>query len=351
VIRLALIVLVCGAVPLAGCERRRADQPAPAAAGGRAAASAGEVTAGEGPVEPGASPGEPSCAIEPRPLRRAAPARLIAIGDVHGDLAATRAALRLAGAIDQDDRWIGGPLGVVQLGDLLDRGDDEQAIIDLFEVLERQAAAAGGSFTWLLGNHELMNAAGDFRYVTAGGWRDFEDAPGVDPTRADSPEIAAALAAAPPETRHRAAAFLPGGAYARVLAGQDVVAIIGESVFAHAGPVPAWSAELESMNRAARCWLEGAGPAPAALTDEDGPVWTRAWGADPVDCARLGEVLTALGVSRMVVAHTPQPGGITSACDGRLWRIDTGMAAAYGGPVQVLEIIGDEVRPVLEGRP
>src|SRR5688500_6932282 len=64
-------------------------------------------------------------------LRFAPAARVIAIGDLHGDLAATRRALRLAGAIDEHDRWIGGDLVVVQTGDQLDRGDDEQAIVDL----------------------------------------------------------------------------------------------------------------------------------------------------------------------------------------------------------------------------
>ena len=59
------------------------------------------------------------------PTRFPAPPRLLAFGDVHGDLQATRQALRLAGAIDAHDRWVGGPLVVVQTGDQLDRGDDE----------------------------------------------------------------------------------------------------------------------------------------------------------------------------------------------------------------------------------
>jgi hypothetical protein len=46
--------------------------------------------------------------------------RIVAFGDVHGDLEATRSALRLARAIDEEDRWIGGELIVVQTGDQLD---------------------------------------------------------------------------------------------------------------------------------------------------------------------------------------------------------------------------------------
>ena len=36
--------------------------------------------------------------------------------------------------------------------------------------------------------------------------------------------------------------------------------------------------------------------------------------------------------------------GITSYCDERVWCIDVGLAAHYGGDLQVLEILGDQVR-------
>src|SRR5690606_21517740 len=112
-------------------------------------------------------------AKEPRPAggekaRLPAPARLVAIGDLHGDLEATRDVLRLAGAIDDRDHWVGGELVVVQTGDQVDRGDDDRAILDLFERLREEARSSGGAVHVLNGNHETMNAAGDFRYVTDG---------------------------------------------------------------------------------------------------------------------------------------------------------------------------------------
>src|SRR3954449_8945947 len=42
------------------------------------------------------------------------PSRIVAIGDLHGDLGGARAALKAAGAIDDSDKWIGGELVVVQ---------------------------------------------------------------------------------------------------------------------------------------------------------------------------------------------------------------------------------------------
>jgi hypothetical protein len=46
----------------------------------------------------------------------------------------------------------------------------------------------------------------------------------------------------------------------------------------------------------------------------------------------------------MVVGHTVQDAGITAYCGGRLWCIDVGLAAHYGGVPEVLEIRGDVVR-------
>jgi len=281
---------------------------------------------------PAARAGGPRCELPEVPLRVAAPGRLVAIGDLHGDLAAARAALRAAGAIDDADRWIGGDLVVVQTGDVLDRGDDEQAILDLLFRLEGEAKAAGGAMVLLLGNHELMNGAGDLRYVTPGGMRDFDDVPGLDTAR---------WAELPEPVRGRIAALTPGGVYAKKLARNNIVAIVGDTVFSHAGVVGAWAQRLDEVNASSRCWLDGqaGGPEapPEALTAQDSPVWTRALGGDTVDCDGVRATLATLGAKRMAVGHTIQP-SINAVCDGLVWRIDVGMSRAYGGPVEILEL-------------
>lgn len=259
-----------------------------------------------------------SCTLAPVPTKLPLePKRLVAVGDLHGDLAATRAALRAAGAIDETDRWIGGELVIVQTGDILDRGDDESKIYELLERIEGEARKAGGAIVLLNGNHELMNAARDFRYVTPGGMRDF----GGDRERA----------------------FDPGGPWAKRLAHYNVVAIVSDTVFSHAGVLGEWATQLDQLNHASRCWLDGqAGrhdQPPLALTSETSPVWTRDYGLpEREDCAQLDATLARLGAKRMIVGHTVQPQGINSACDGKLWRIDVGLAAGYGGPIEVLEL-------------
>jgi hypothetical protein len=323
--------MVFAAALVAGCGNKGDERP------GAVEAPAPAAPAAE-PAAPEPAP-PPACTVQTPPLRVPAAERIVAIGDLHGDLAATRRALRLAGAIDEADRWAGGELVVVQTGDLLDRGDDEQAMIELFERLAVEAAEAGGAVHVLHGNHELMNVAGDLRYVTPGGFRDFADAPGV--------EVGPELDSVPELARHRVAAFAPGGPYARILADNPTVLIVGDTVFAHGGVVPAFAAGLEELNREVACWLTGAGPAPAAVRADDGPLWSRHYSTEPPRCQLLARTLDELGARRMVVAHTRQVQGINAACDDRVWRIDVGMAAHYGGPTQVLELRGDRAR-VLE---
>lgn len=322
----------------AGCGRDSKPPPEPAASAPHAAASQAATASAS-------SAGAPAVTE----LRHPAVRRLVAIGDVHGDLAAARAVLRLGGAIDAEDRWIGGDLTVVQVGDQIDRGDDDRAVIDLFDRLAEQAEAAGGAVRSLNGNHELMNATFDFRYVTEGAYAPFAE---LAAERPPDPRIAAALHALPEKARGRAAAFAPGGPYARRLARRHLVVIVGDSVFVHGGVLPKHVRYgLDRMDREVRAFLEGKAPPPGIALAEDGPVWSRRFSAAPdaEDCNVLREVLDALGAKRMVVGHTPQRGGIAPACDDKVWRIDVGLSRFYGGPTEALEIAADRVRVLRPG--
>jgi hypothetical protein len=274
------------------------------------------------------------------PTRLEAPARIVAIGDLHGDLTATRAALRLAGAIDSLDHWIGGKLVIVQTGDILDRGDEEEAIFRLLDDLDREARAVGGAVHVLNGNHELMNAYLDYRYVTDGGWADFEDVTTVS-------AVDSFLATLEPRQRARAQALRPGGDFARFLAERNTFLILGETLFTHGGVLPEHvEFGLEWMNARVRAWLRGEIPQPEWIRGDLSPVWNRLYSdaPDQAACDTLAMVLDSLDVERLVVGHTVQDGGITSYCGGRVWCIDVGMAAHYGGRPEVLEIRGDVVR-------
>lgn len=277
----------------------------------------------------------------PDPEVEDAPRRIVAIGDIHGDIGSAREALQLAGAINENDEWVGGDLVVVQTGDQLDRGDDEREILDLFETLREEAAAAGGEFHALLGNHEIMNVQIDLRYVTEGGFADFADIPydNADPE----------LQRYHPDHRGRVAAFRPGGPYATLLANHRMVLVLDGTVFVHGGLTPEYARlGVDRINSLTASWMRGETPEPSTTQGEDCPIWSRHFSneTDAEDCALLGETLDMLGADRMVVGHTVQDNGITNACDGRVWRVDVGLADYYGGSTQVLEIVGSRVRPI-----
>ncbi len=127
--------------------------------------------------------------------------------------------------------------------------------------------------------------------------------------------------------------------------------IAGDSAFVHGGLLPQYvssPADIDDMN--AR-WSQFARGELGAYTDEDiyETMWDRSFSDSDVDpdCATLATVRTSLGVSRMVVGHSRWT-HINNACDGMVWRIDTGMSEYYGGNIEVLEISELAVTPLAE---
>jgi hypothetical protein len=182
------------------------------------------------------------------------PGRIVAVGDVHGDIESLRMILREAGLLGEADAWAGGAATLVQTGDFLDRGADDRAVMDLLMKLEREAPRAGGRVIVLMGNHEAMNIYGDLRYVApesyadfAGkdaekrrqnGWRDLTRHIERNTPRGAAPELpdrAAWLAARPPGYFEHREAFGPRGRYGRWLRSLPALAEVGGTIFLHGG--------------------------------------------------------------------------------------------------------------------
>jgi len=159
-----------------------------------------------------------------------------------------------------------------------------------------------------------------------------------------------------PQVRGRVAAFRPGGVYARRLAEQNTIAIVGDTVFVHGGLLPEHVRyDVGRINAEISAWMRGeSSSVPAVVRDQAAPIWTRAYGEESLGepaCQAARGVLEALKVRRMVIGHTVQKAGMSSACDERIWRIDVGLSAFYGASkVEVLEIQGDRVRVLARSR-
>ncbi len=92
--------------------------------------------------------------------------RVVVFADVHGAYEDLTGILRQAGIIDAQGDWSGGDSYLVSLGDILDRGPRSREVLDLLMSLQAGAGETGGKVLLALGNHEIMNLTGDWRYVS-----------------------------------------------------------------------------------------------------------------------------------------------------------------------------------------
>ncbi len=97
----------------------------------------------------------------PAVIERDTPNEIVAIGDIHGGYDRLVALLTKAGLIKADASaragfaWTGGNRLLVCTGDMINKGTQALAVLDLLMSLEAQARAAGGELIVTLGNHEV----------------------------------------------------------------------------------------------------------------------------------------------------------------------------------------------------
>ncbi|WCJ21895.1 Calcineurin-like metallo-phosphoesterase superfamily protein [Euphorbia peplus] len=310
--------------------------------------------------------------------RYPAPSRLVAIGDLHGDLDKTKQAFRLAGLTDVSDTWSGGSATVVQIGDVLDRGGQELKILYFLEKLKREATKTGGNLITMNGNHEIMNVEGDFRFVTKLGLEEFSNwaywysngnkmkslCNGLGNQKDIFAGIPSGFRGVKEEffdgIRARIAALKPDGPIANKFLSKNVtVLVIGDSIFVHGGLL-AEHVEygLERMNREVRDWISGLAQksAPNYCRGRDSVVWLRKFSHEAAvncDCSALEHVLaTVPGVKRMIMGHTIQQAGINGVCENKAIRIDVGMSkGCTNGLPEVLEINDKSELRILTSNP
>ena len=319
------------------------------------------------------------------PAEAQRPQRIIAVGDLHGDLNAWLTIAKAAGVMGPDGHWTGGATTLVQLGDIADRGPGTLAIIQSLQQLQREAPKARGSVIVVLGNHEAMNLIGDNRYTTPGEYAAFVDDRSVARREreyaANRKKLEAAALATNPNIKpsevldefmartplgfieHRNA-WRPSGWIGKWATANPAIVRIGDTLFAHGGISAEYAKlPLDQVNTRIAAAMQAGDDSPTSLlSDPLGPMWYRGLVANDPDSQaertamkppsialppdqELDAVLAAYGAKRLVVGHTPSLKGIQITNNGKLARIDTGISSYYGGPLTWLEIIGDRMIP------
>ncbi|KAJ7650143.1 Metallo-dependent phosphatase-like protein [Roridomyces roridus] len=309
---------------------------------------------------------------------------IVAVGDLHGDILNAQTVLQFSGVVDAFGNWTGDADFFVQTGDIIDRGDDTIKLFSWMEQLRVQAAATGGVVLSHLGNHEVMNAIGDWRYVYPSEINTFgsvaarqkmistgrigrawaqnytatsrlplhphlgdpntpfppEDHP-VYFRREDDPDDDDSLYYDAKEPlSHSALSFVHGGlspTYGNLAPFPTKINDLASS-FLHklqhrAQPPPHPPHKYPGLP-------QGTTREEAELYDANGPFWYRGWAtdSDAKVCVDVEKVLARTGTRRMIMGHTPDFTGIVSRCNGKIIIIDTGISHAYGGALSALSI-------------
>jgi hypothetical protein len=221
---------------------------------------------------------------------------------------------------------------------VLDRGDDEISILLLLQKLQTEAKEADGAVHLLNGNHEILNIAGDFRYVTEGAFTESEQfsdtlAERFGGSLLDGAQtcdiIAPQQGKAPYDNSYdqdvydkRVGLYAPGGTVAQTLSRSHTVLVVNDTCFVHGG-LRQQHVEfgLDRLNMRMSAWMRGEPEDDIPDIDEalliaagsaDSAVWCRTWSEELVSrqkriigCIELRKVLQ--GVSAEVGEKPTNP--------------------------------------------
>lgn len=259
--------------------------------------------------------------------------RILVIGDLHADYEKTIRLFKKFKLIDRNKKWIGANTYVVQLGDQIDGkgrnnedAEGEQNILDFLDDLHIQAPIYGGGVFSLIGNHELMNVIGDFRYASS---NDISNDGGIN---------------------ERKKKYTPGGILAKRLAcSRQVILKIDDIIFVHGGVSKDISDDIKtnnisSINTTMRNFFlnklnKNDSLVKKYLLNNEGLLWDRSLGKEENDevCKRINY----MNIGHIIVGHTPQK-NINSICNDKIWRTDVGLSKAMGdNDFEILEITKD----------
>ncbi|WP_407490328.1 metallophosphoesterase [Elizabethkingia anophelis] len=231
--------------------------------------------------------------ISNEPSVTAQPKKMLVLSDIEGEFDALRELLLANKVINKKYEWTFGDGHLVICGDLFDRGTEVPATMWLLYKLEEEAKLKGGYVHTILGNHDIMNLAGNFKYVDQ---KYFLNAEKLNLSYADLYSEKTELG--------------------RWLRSKNLIEKIGDNLCMHGGISPDVNnlgLTIEKLNEIARPYI-GWKNLKNTVTDAtilkifnstDGIFWYRGYFKEPVlDEKVVDQTLSLFQVKRIIVGHT-----------------------------------------------
>lgn len=255
---------------------------------------------------------QPQLATREQAEYSALPAKYFATSDIEGGIMGFILMLKKAGIIDSNYKWNYGNGNLFIMGDVFDRGQYVSQCLWLIYKLEQEAAAAGGKVHFILGNHDIMNLVGDFRYVHS-------------KYTANAPVLGETLT-----TLYDANSEL-----GKWLRSKNMIERAGNTLFLHAGISPevvALNQSITTLNTYVNPVINKTCTSPdckTATSSSHGLYWYRGMAQQSLTQAQVDAILTSLGAERTFIGHTILDNKITLLYQTKVVDLDISHADNY----------------------
>lgn len=232
--------------------------------------------------------------------------KILVVSDIEGEFTAFLKLMKSCQVIDSLHHWSFGDGQLVICGDLFDRGKDVAAYLWFLYHLEEEAKATKGYVHVILGNHDIMNLSGDYRYVDSSY---FQTAQGMGKSYSQL--------------------YGPDTELGQWLRSKNIIEKIGNLLFLHGGIAPEITQRqmsVEAINNACRPYYDKPRKSiPDSLQlffGAKGPFWYRGYFMEPnATEAGVDSTLQLYGVNKIFVGHTIVD-NIQSLYNGKVIAVD-----------------------------
>ncbi|OQP58188.1 hypothetical protein A3860_07640 [Niastella vici] len=237
--------------------------------------------------------------------------KVFVVSDIEGNFQAFCRLLYKGGVIDKHLKWVYDEGHLVIVGDCFDRGEQVSECLWLIYYLEEKARRVGGYVHFILGNHEIMNLNGDWRYV--------------------HPKYAATNSYKNPPT----ALYGANNELWRWLCTKNIIEKIGDVLFVHGGIAPEiikLNVSIAELNNRARQHYTRAKESfidsslKLIFNSDLSPFWYRGYYRQTISENDIDAILTHFGVKSIITGHTIVS-EITTLFNGKVINVNTDHAA------------------------